>query len=62
MFTQGQWIFAAFFVVAFISTMIYVYRKDISLHRLHYKGAFKVLIGFIVFIALLFVIKIFLKK
>ena len=62
MFTQGQWVFATFFVVAFIITMIYVYRKDVFLHRLHYKGAFKVLIGFIVFIALLFVIKFFLKK
>lgn len=62
MFTQGQWIFASFFVVAFIIAMIYVYRKDISLHRLHYKGAFKVLIGFLVFIALLFVIKIYLKR
>lgn len=62
MFTKGQLIFASFFVVAFIFTMIYVYRKDIFLHRLHYKGAFKVLIGFIVFIALLFVIKIYLKK
>lgn len=62
MFTQGQLIFASLFVVAFIITMIYVYRKDIALHRLHYKGAFKVLIGFIVFIALLFVIKIYLKK
>lgn len=62
MFTQGQLIFASLFVVAFIITMIYVYRKDISLHRLHYKGAFKVLIGFVIFIALLFVIKIFLKR
>jgi hypothetical protein len=62
MFTQGQLIFASLFLVAFIITMIYVYRKDISLHRLHYKGAFKVLIGFVIFIALLFVIKIFLKR
>lgn len=62
MFTQGQLIFASLFVVAFVITMIYVYRKDISMHRLHYKGAFKVLIGFIIFIALLFVIKIYLKR
>lgn len=62
MFTQGQLVFAALFVIAFIITMIYVYRKDISLHRLHYKGTFKVLIGFILFIALLFAIKFYLKK
>lgn len=62
MFTQGQLVFAALFVIAFIITMIYVYRKDISLHRLHYKGTFKVVIGFILFIAFLFAIKFYLKK
>lgn len=62
MFSTGQLIFAVVFVVFFILTMIYVYRKDVNLHKLHYKGSFKVLIGFIIFIILLFLIKIYLKN
>ena len=61
MFSQGQWIFAAFFVIAFIIIITYSYRKDLALHRVFYKGNYKILIGFLIFIALLFVIKIFLK-
>lgn len=62
MFSTGQWVFAGVFVVCFIAVMIYVYRKDVPLHKLHYKGSFKVLLGFIFFIVLLFLIKIYLKK
>ena len=57
MFTQGQWIFAGFFVVSFVIASIYSYRKDKMLHDKFYKGNYKILIGFLVFIALLFVIK-----
>ena len=61
MFTKGQLIFAAFFIVVFVAAMIYVYRKDIPLHRTHYKGTYWILLGFLAFIGLLFVIKQFLK-
>lgn len=61
MFTEGQLIFAAFFVVVFVAAMIYVYRKDLKLHKKHYKGSYKVLIGFMAFIAILFFIKFYLK-
>jgi hypothetical protein len=61
MFTQGQWIFAGFFVVAFIIAMIYTYRKDLKLHKIFYKGSYWVLLGFLAFIGLLFVIKVYLK-
>lgn len=61
MFTEGQLIFAAFFVVAFVAAMIYVYRKDLKLHKKYYKGSYKVLIGFMAFIAILFFIKFYLK-
>ena len=57
MFSTGQWIFAGFFVIAFIIIMIFSYRKDIRLHQKYYKGSIYVLIGFIVFILLLFLIK-----
>ena len=61
MFTQGQLIFAGLFLVAFVAAAIFVYRKDKALHRQHYKGSYRVLIGFLLFIAFLFVIKGYLK-
>jgi len=61
MFSQGQLIFAAFFVVVFIIAMIYSYRKDIKLHRKFYKGSYIILLGFFVFIGFLFFIKGYLK-
>lgn len=57
MFSNGQWIFAGFFIIAFIAVMIFSYRKDLKLHRKYYKGSLYVLLGFIIFIALLFLIK-----
>lgn len=62
MFSQGQLVFTGFFLVAFIIAAIYVYRKDTKLHKLHYKGSYRVLIGFLIFIGLLFVIKIYMKR
>lgn len=62
MFSKGQWIFAALFLISFIITAIFVYRKDAALHKQYYKGSFKVLIGFIFFLVLLFVIKVNFKR
>ncbi|AXG75061.1 hypothetical protein DVK85_12805 [Flavobacterium arcticum] len=62
MFTTGQWSFAAFFIIIFVTAMIYVYRKDLKLHKKYYKGNYKVLLVFLGFIALLFFIKIYLKE
>lgn len=62
MFSEGQLIFALIFVLAFTILMIFAYRKDTKLHQTFYKGNYKVLIGFLAFIGLLFVIKTFLKR
>jgi hypothetical protein len=62
MFSQGQLVFAGFFFIVFVIAMIYAYRKDVKLHKLFYKGSYKVLIAFVVFIGLLFVIKVFFKR
>ncbi len=62
MFSTGQWMFALFFVIAFVGIMIYSYRKDISLHKKYYKGSFWVLIGFLFFIGVLVAAKYFLKN
>lgn len=40
-FTTGRIIFMAFFIIAFITLMIYSYRKDIINHDRYYKGAGK---------------------
>lgn len=61
MFSTGQLYFTLFFVVAFIATMIVVYRKDLKEMKTQYKGTHWILIGFITFILLLMVIKTFLK-
>ncbi len=61
MFSSGQLVFAAFFVVAFIGIMVFSYRKDLKLHRKYYKGSLFILFGFLVFVVFLFVLKTLLK-
>lgn len=61
MFSQGQLAFAGIFIVAFVIAMIFTYKKDLKLHRVFYKGSLWVLAGFLIFIGLLFIIKIFMK-
>lgn len=61
MFSTGQFVFVAFFIIAFIVLIFISYKKDASLHRKEYKGAKWVLLGFIAFVILLFVIKYTLK-
>ena len=62
MFSQGQLIFAAIFVVCFIAIMIFSYRKDLKLHKQYYKGSLWILAVFVLFIAILFAIKSLLKE
>lgn len=62
MFSQGQLIFALCFLIAFVIVMIFAYRKDLALHKIFYKGNYKVLIVFMLFIAILFVIKFYFKR
>ncbi len=60
MFSQGQWMFALFFVIAFAIVMVISYRKDAKLHKKYYKWSILILIGFLAFIGILFVIKTYL--
>ncbi|WP_081209671.1 hypothetical protein [Salegentibacter sediminis] len=57
MFSTGQLIFAALFLIAFVAIITFSYRKDTKLHKKYYKGSIYVLIGFIAFIILLFFLK-----
>jgi cytochrome bd-type quinol oxidase subunit 1 len=62
MFTNGQLIFAGFFIVAFIILMIFSYRKDIKNHQKYYKNtALKVGIWLIVAVAIFSAIRIYSK-
>ena len=62
MFSTGQLIFAALFVVIFIVIISLSYKKDKKLHNRNYKGVAWVLISFVTFIIFLFLIKHFLKN
>ncbi|HCE54467.1 MAG: hypothetical protein APF83_04135 [Lutibacter sp. BRH_c52] len=50
MFSKGQLIFAAFFLIAFVIAMVWSYKKDIKIHKKYYKNAFLVLISTILII------------
>ena len=62
MFTTGQWIFALLFFIAFIIIITYTYIKDKKLHKKQYKGSIFILLGFLLFIAILFGIKLILNE
>lgn len=57
MFSKGQLIFGVLFAIAFVIVLAYTYRKDLKLHKLHYKGSLWILLGFIAFIGLIAMIK-----
>lgn len=57
MFSKGQLIFAIGFVIAFTLFIVWSYRKDRKKNPTYFKGSFWVLISFLVFIALLVLLK-----
>ena len=59
MFSQGQLMFAIFFVIAFVTLMIFSYRKDSKNHKIYYSGSIRILIAFVMTIGILFIIKFF---
>lgn len=61
MFSTGQIYFAILFVIAFVTTMIIAYRKDLKSLKPFYRGTYWVFLGFLAFIGLLFLIKVLMK-
>ncbi|MDO6623567.1 hypothetical protein Q4509_11950 [Oceanihabitans sp. 1_MG-2023] len=61
MFSNGQIVFGILFAIAFIIALIYTYRKDLNLHKRHYKGSIWVLVAFICFILFIVSIKYIFK-
>ncbi|HIC32582.1 MAG: hypothetical protein JXK08_03950 [Flavobacteriaceae bacterium] len=57
MFSKGQIIFGVLFAIAFIIVMVFMYRKDLKLHKIHYRGVLWILLAFLAFIGLIASIK-----
>ena len=57
MFSNGQLIFGILFFIAFAIVIAFQYRKDIKIHKRHYKGTIWVLIAFIGFIGMIATVK-----
>ena len=56
--TPGHWIFAGLFAVSFLTYLVYSYRKDLKLHRIHYKSTgIQVALFIVVTLFVLFVFK-----
>ena len=55
--TRGHIIFGLVSLIAFIVLLIFAYRKDQPLHKIHYSGVFFVVLAIVIIIFLLFVIK-----
>lgn len=56
MFTPGRIIFVAVFVLAFVGGLVWSYKKDGAVNRVHFKKPWLVLIGIIFFLTILFLI------
>ena len=59
--TKNHWYFAVLFVIAFISFMVWSYRKDRKTHRIHYKGSGWVIVGIIAIAALFYLLNKYLR-
>jgi cytochrome bd-type quinol oxidase subunit 1 len=62
MFSTGQLIFAGLFLVTFVVIIFISYQKDKKLHLKNYKGVKWVGLFFLIFILILFLIKVTLKN
>lgn len=56
MFTSGRILFLILFLVSFIGYLIWSYRKDSPLHKIHFRKPYRVLLVLIGFFSLLFLI------
>ena len=55
--TTGHWIFAGIFAVFFIGYLVWSYRKDLAIHKIHYKGSLTFVLVFILLFFLIFIFK-----
>lgn len=62
MFSTGQLVFAAIFIIVFGAAITFTYRKDKKLHEKNFKGVKWVGIFFVFFLIILFIIKYLTKN
>lgn len=53
----GHWIFAGVFMILYVGYLVWSYRKDLKLHKIHYPGASLLIGGIILALFLIFVFK-----
>jgi uncharacterized membrane protein len=56
MFTTGRLIFVFLFLTAFVTMLIWSYRKEKKLNKIHFSKSYKVVICLILFLILQFLI------
>ena len=61
MFTTGRIIFTIAFVLGFVALMIWSYRSEKNIHKIHFSKSYLILLGIIVIMGLLFAIVKFSK-
>jgi hypothetical protein len=54
MFTTGRIIFTVLFIIGFVGVMIYAYRKDLKINRMHFPKTYRILLGIILIASILF--------
>jgi hypothetical protein len=50
------------FAISFVVAIVMAFKKERAQHQKNFKGVLKLLLGFILFIVLLFVLKTYLKS
>lgn len=55
--TTGHWIFAGVFMILFIGYLVWSYRKDMEIHKLHYSGVMYFFGGLVLIVFLIYVFK-----
>jgi uncharacterized membrane protein len=56
MFTTGRLLFTLFFVVCFILGLVWSYRKEKNINKIHFNKTYRILFAIILFFTVLFLI------
>lgn len=56
MFTPGRIAFVVFFITVFVAGLIWSYRKEKNINKLHFSKSYKILIAILLFLVLQFII------
>ncbi|MEH0007618.1 MAG: hypothetical protein V6Z82_02725 [Flavobacteriales bacterium] len=57
-FSVGQQIFALVFLLLFLASLLWAYRRDLAAHRKYYRGVGMLSLSMLLIVFLLYVIKV----